>query len=91
MNYISFIKDQSGMKKKEIGLSHFVHSIQKIKTFNFHQLMQNKESSNQKRKEKLILLEAILKNIYKSSLENLEISEILIHINKEIQQMNKIA
>jgi len=52
MSYINFIKDQNGMKKKEIGLSHFSHSIQKIKTFNFLQSMLNKELSNRKKKEK---------------------------------------
>ena len=44
--------------------------------------MQNKELSNQKMKGKSILQEEILKNMYRSNLENLEILGIRININK---------
>jgi hypothetical protein len=44
--------------------------------------MRNKELSNQKMKGKSILQEAILKNMYRSNLENLEILGILTNINK---------
>ena len=82
MNYINFTKGQNGTRKKEIGQYRFSHLIQRIKTFNFLPLMLNKELSNQKMKGKSILLEAILKNMYRSNLENLEILGILININK---------
>jgi hypothetical protein len=82
MNCINFTKGQNGTRKKEIGLYRFSHSIQRIKTSSFLQLMRNKELSNQKMKGKSILLEEILKNMYRSNLENQEILGILTNINK---------
>lgn len=70
------------MRKKEIGLYRFSHSIQRIKTSSFLPLTQNKELSNQKMKEKSILQEEILKNMYRNNLENLEILVIPINISK---------
>ena len=89
MNCINFTKGQNGTRKKEIGLYRFSHSIQRIKTFSFLPLMLNKELSNQKMKGKSILPEEILKNMYRSNLENLEILGIPTNINK-VSLINKI-
>jgi len=82
MNCINFTKGQNGTRKKEIGLYRFSLSIQRIKTSSFLPLTQNKELSNQKMKGKSILQEEILKNMYRSNLENLEILGIPTNISK---------
>jgi hypothetical protein len=82
MNCINFTKGQNGTRKKEIGQYRFSHLIQRIKTFSFLPLTQNKELSNQRMKGKSILQEEILKNMYRSNLENLEILGIPTNINK---------
>jgi hypothetical protein len=43
MNFINYIREPNGMKRKENGPYHNSLSIQKAKTFNFLQLMLNNE------------------------------------------------